>query len=69
MLRRAAQRNIANSGRVASEGEIKQWIRENREAQIRAFQARNSPPKPSSAESSSPSSSGGAGEQGASKDT
>jgi len=48
MLRHAAQRHISNSGRIASEGEIRAWIRENREAQVRSFQTARAQPSQTS---------------------
>lgn len=38
MLRRAAQRSIANTGRVASEREIKSWMKDNKDEYLRKAQ-------------------------------
>lgn len=38
-LRRAAQHSLASSGKIASESNIKSWLRDNRERQVQDFQA------------------------------
>lgn len=38
MLRRAAQRSIASTGKVASEREIRSWMKDNKETYMRRMQ-------------------------------
>jgi hypothetical protein len=39
LLRRAAQHSLASSGKIASESNIKSWLRDNRERQVQDFKA------------------------------